>query len=778
MSVAGRYVGQRITRVEDPRLLSGRGRFTADAAPANALHAVFVRSPFAHAFVHGVESEQARSRPGVAAVLSAGDLHSVSERLQVGPSPPGHERPVFMALADDRVRHVGDPVAIVLAENRYVAEDAAALVEVDYEPLAPLSNAHQAMDPDRPVLFDDIGTNAIYRASTTYGEIHAAFEAADRIVTVTLHQQRYAHIPLETRGGIAEYDPATARLTYLASTQNPHGLRFALSGALGLPIQQIRVISGDVGGGFGQKMVLYREDVALCAASRLVDRPVSWIEDRAENLVASGQAREDSIALEAAVREDGTILGLRGSVVLDQGAYPALPFPAGAFTAHVRALLPDCYRIEAFEFEERVVATTKASYVPYRGPWCSAPWAREVLIDRIARELGLLPEEVRLRNLMPYDAQPSRMTTGASLEGATPRETLERLLEIVDLSALRREQRSRETDQPRLGMGIATLIEPAPGPPEFGAITGFPFPPERAHARLEPDGRLTLFTAQHPHGQSHETTLAQIAADELGIPLDHVRVVHGDTQDSPFSLLGTSGSRAATRASGAALYAVRDIRRQVLEIGGAQLEISSDDLEIVNGVVQAKGVPSRQVTLADVALAAYLGSPSLPADHPVGTLEAGWTFEDPPGGWSSATHLCVVEVDPETGIVRIVRYVVVHDCGPMINPAIVEGQIRGGVAQGIGGALLEESAYDEDGQFLAGTLMDYLLPTAMDVPRIEIVHLESPAIGEVPFRGVGEGGAIGAPPAVTNAVADAIGAEIDELPLTPTRILQALGTIG
>ncbi|HJU47504.1 MAG TPA: xanthine dehydrogenase family protein molybdopterin-binding subunit [Gaiellaceae bacterium] len=773
MSAASRYVGQSVPRIEDPRLLTGRGRFVADLSPPGVVHAAFLRSPYPHARIAGIDVVAARELAGVVAVLAAADLETVTRPLRI----PGHDA-TFGALAADRVRHVGDPVALVVAESRYVAEDALALVEVDYEPLDAVATAEQALDPAGAPLFDGMAGNRSFHSLTTRGDVEEAFATADRVVRASFVQQRYANVPLEARAGIAAYDPAGRELTYTASTQNPHGLRLSLAGALGLAAQDVRVVSGDVGGGFGHKMVLYREDVAVCAASILLGVPVKWIEDRAENLASSGQARQERIELEAAVRRDGTILGLRGGIVLDQGAYPGLPIPASAYTAHVRALLPDGYRIPAYAFEESAVMTNKASYVPYRGPWASAPWSREVLVDRVARELGLDPAEVRLRNLVPLTEQPTPSVTGATLEGATPRETLERLLEIVDVPAFREEQRAARAEQVLLGLGLATLIEPAPGPADFAEVTGFGVPPERAHARIEPDGRLTIFTGQHPHGQGLETTLAQLGADELGVPLEHVRVVHGDTRDSPFSVLGTSGSRAATRGSAATVYAVRDVRDKALEIASSLLEIAAADLEIVEGTVRAKGVPGRELPLADVAAAAYFGAPELPEGYGAGALDGGGTFTAQAGGWSSATHCCIAEVDPDTGLVRLRRYVVVHDCGAIIHPAIVEGQIRGGVAQGIGGALLEESAYDEDGYFLAGTLMDYLLPTATDVPPIEIEHLESVPVAEIAYRGVGEGGAIGAPPAVTNAVADAIGVELTELPLTPTRILQALGKIA
>ena len=773
---AQRFAGQSVPRVEDARILAGRTRFVADVDAPRQLHAVFVRSVYPHARVLSIDAEGARSLAGVEAVLTLKEIGDVVRPMQIGTPVAGLERPAFAPLAHDRVRHVGDPLAIVVAECRYAAEDAAASISVDYEPDVPVVTAEQALDPAAPLLFDEIGTNVLYRRTTNIGDVEKAFAEADLVVGATLRHQRCAQVPLETRGGLADYDRASRSLTYTASTQNPHGLRFGLAASLVLPLQDIRVVSGDVGGGFGQKMVLYREDVALCAASMVLGRPVKWIEDRVENLSASGQAREDCLDLEAAVRAEGTILGLRGSVVLDHGAYPAVPIPPSAYTAHMRVLLPDCYSIPAFAFEETIVATNKASYAPYRGPWASAVWGREVLIDRIARAVGLDPGEIRLRNLLPLGEQPARMITGPTLEGVTARETLERLLELVDVDAFRCQQRAARAQRRLLGLGLATFVEPAPGPPDFGEATGASAGPERAHARLEPDGRLTLFTAQHPHGQGHETTLAQLVADELGLPLEHVRVVHGDTRDTPFSLLGTSGSRAATRASGAAIGAAREVKRQILDVAAQVLEIAADDLELAGGAVYARGAPGRQISLGEVALAAHLGSAALPAERAPGALEGGGTAENRPGGWSSASHCCVLEVDPETGLVRILRYLVVHDCGAIINPAIVEGQIRGGVAQGIGASLLEASAYDEHGQPLATTFMDYLLPTAADVPSIEIEHLESPPLSELDFRGVGEGGAIGAPAAVANAVADALGTELSGLPLTPTVVLEALAT--
>ncbi len=577
---------------------------------------------------------------------------------------------------------------------------------------------------------------------------------------------------MEGRGGVADYDAGTGDLTYYASHQAPHNLRLNLAMLLGQPADHLRVISVDVGGSFGLKSAVFREDLVICAAARMLRRPVKWVEDRFENLASSAHAREEMLEVSAAVQDDGTILALDGSMTLDQGAYPALPTFSPLYGWVVRHMITSSYRMQGLRFSSRVVATNKASYGAYRGPWAAETLVRELLVDQIARELGLDPLEVRRRNLITAEEQPRTMLTGPTLEGITSLETVERAAELLDYEGFRREQREAREQGRLLGIGFAVYIEAAPGPPNFFDNLGFSVGGERAHAKLEPDGRLTILTAQHTHGQGHETTLAQVAADEFGVPLDHVRVVHGDTNTAPFSMLGTGGSRAATIASGAALEATRAVKQKVLNLAGTLLEIDPEDLEIVDAMVTPRGVPAKAMPLAQVAAAAYF-TPS-PDEEP--DLRSSATFGGVSrGGWSGGTHACIVEVDPGTGSVQILRYLVVEDCGPLINPAIVDGQVRGGVAQGIGLALYEHAAYDEQGNFLAGTFMDYLLPTAMEVPPIEIEHLHGEQIEEVPYKGVGEGGAIAAPPAVLNAVADAVGgATITTLPLTPERVLELL----
>jgi carbon-monoxide dehydrogenase large subunit len=775
--MAMRFVGASVARVEDRRILTGRGRYVDDVRLGGMLHAAFLRSPFPHARISGVDTTAARQLPGVFGVLTGVDIAAVTVPVQVMPQFPGFRSPTYLAMATDRVRFVGDLVAIVVAESRYLAEDAMELIEVEYEPLAPVVTFTDAQNSELPALFDDVGENVLYRVESTHGEnIDDAFAAADVVIKETFSQSRQANAPMETRGAIADYDPATDDLTYYAATQSPQGCRYQLATYISHPMDHVRVLSGDVGGAFGLKGPLHREDICLAATSRIMGRPIKWIEDRNEHLQASGHAREEQMAVEAAVTSDGRLLGLKARLLIDQGAFPCLPYAAVLFPTMIRDLLPGPYRWRALQFEGAVLATNKAWNPPYRGPWEIETWVRERLIDVIAHRIGMDPADVRRRNFVE-GAEDDRMITGMGLSGITSRESLERALQIVDYPALRRDQEKARAGGRVIGIGFATFLEAAPGPKEARVI------PEDARVRLEPNGHLLVMTPQGPHGQGHETTLAQIAADAMGLPLDQVRVVHGDTRQTPVNLIGTGGSRASTWASGSVLVTTRKVRERALSIASALMEIDADDLDIVDGTVIPAGAPAKAMPLAAIAAAAYLAPDSLPAGMD-NRLEAQETFTGAGvagSGWSGGTHLCVVDIDLETGQVRIPRYVVVEDCGQIIHPAIVEGQIRGGVAQGIAGVLFEHAAYDGDGQFLAGTFMDYLVPTASEIPNIEIHHIESVPADGVDIRGVGEGGAIVAPAAVTNAIEDALaplGVTITEQYLPPGRILELAGVLA
>jgi carbon-monoxide dehydrogenase large subunit len=538
---------------------------------------------------------------------------------------------------------------------------------------------------------------------------------------------------------------------------------------LGMEHDKVRVLAGDIGGSFGLKIGASREELAVAAAARAVGRPVKWVEDRGENLSASGQAREESFDVKAAVSNDGDLLGLDMKVVIDTGSYPGM----GTMVPGImEAMLPGPYKLEALGFESTAVTTNKASYVAYRGPWASETFVRERVLDLIAKDLGLDPLELRLRNVAQRTDPPAMMITGRPLIGVTTKESLERVAQLVDVPAFRQRQADARAQGRYLGIGVATFIEAAPGPRSEGAPSG-PMSMESMRLRLDEDGIVVLFTGQMPHGQSHQTTLAQIAADEFGVPFDQVRVVVGDTDVVPFGMTG--GSRSATMTGGVALHGARQLKAKVLQFASHLMEASAADLQITDGNVWVRGDPASAIGVSEVARRAAAGQFDDGVDADL-AVEA--TFDGGEGGWSGGTHCAIVDVDIETGLVTVERYVVAEDCGALINPAIVEGQVRGGVAQGIGAVLLERSAYDEDGNFQSATFMDYLMPTATDVPRIEITHLQTvPLDADVNFRGVGEGGMIVTPPTVVNAIEDALspfGVRIYEQHLPPARILELI----
>jgi aerobic carbon-monoxide dehydrogenase large subunit len=771
--VAERYTGASIKRSEDPRILTGAGRYVDDIKLPGMLHAAFVRSPLAHARVLSVDVSAARALPGVVAVLTGAQ---VEEMTIPGPDAlsallgGGGPTPEFSLLATDKVRFVGDPVVIVIAESRYLAEDGCELVEVEYVDLPPVANASVALDPASPPLFANLGDNIVRPHSRSeFGDVSATFAQADRVFDFHIDVHRHQNVPMEGRGCVASYDPDLGVMTVYAATQSVHVSRIAVAMRLGMEHDKVRVLAGDIGGSFGLKIGASREELAVTAASRALGRPVKWVEDRGENLAASGQAREESFDVRAAVSDDGDLLGLDVKMVIDTGSYPSMGTMVPAI---VEAMLPGPYKLAALGFESTAVTTNKASYVAYRGPWASETFVRERVIDLIAQDLGLDPLEIRLRNVAPRSDPPAMMITGRPLVGVTTRESLERVAQLVDYPAFRRRQAEARADGRFLGIGVATFIEAAPGPRSPEGASG-PMGTESMRLRLEEDGIVALFTGQMPHGQSHQTTLAQIAADEFGVPFEQVRVVVGDTDVVPFGLTG--GSRSATMTGGVALHGARQLKAKVLDLASHLMEASAADLQIADGRVWVRGDPASAITVSEIARRAKSG----PFGNGVDTnLEVEAVFDGGEGGWSGGTHCAIVEVDVETGLVTVERYVVAEDCGALINPAVVEGQIRGGVAQGIGAVLLERSAYDEDANYQSATFMDYLMPTATDVPRIEIEHLATvPLDADVNFRGVGEGGMIVAPPTVVNAIEDALspfGVRIHEQHLPPARILELI----
>src|SRR5947209_2668116 len=587
--------------------------------------------------------------------------------------------PAFTILESNKVRLVVDLIALVVAESRYIAEDAVELIEVDYDELPPIASAADALDPSKPAVFESEESNVLPTSrDATFGDVAGTFSSAAGVARALLRSHRHQNVPMECRGLVADYDTKSGVLTIHSANQGVMMARMMLSGQLGQEPDKLRVLCGDIGGSFGLKLGAAREDIAVCAASRALGRPVKWIEDRSEHLIASGHAREESMESALAYSADGDLLALDVDMTVDTGAYPGM---GGMITGFIQQMLPGPYKIAGSRFRSRSCVTNKATYVAYRGPWAAEVFTRERMIDIAAKELGMEPLDLRLRNVVTCDEEPTRMVTCPSLAGVTTRESLERMAEIVDLPVFRPRQAEARAQGRHLGIGFASYIEAAPGPNEGGG--GGLMGGENMRMRLGTDGTVFVYTAQMPHGQSHETTFAQIAADEIGVPFEQVRVIVGDSDTAPLGFTG--GSRAATMAGGATLHSSRALKEKILDIAADLLEAAPADLVINDGKVAVTGVPVSGVGLAEVAAAAKKD----------GDLEVTTAYDGGKGGWSGGTHCAIVEVDVDTGHVAIERWIVVEDCGKLINPAIVEGQVRGGVAQGIGAVLLERSAYDD-----------------------------------------------------------------------------------
>jgi carbon-monoxide dehydrogenase large subunit len=761
---AQRFVGSRVARVEDARLLTGRGTFVDDVTRPGMLHACFVRSPLARGRIRSVDTSAASAVPGVRAVLLAADLNPLVHEqwhTSVGPDSPETPRP---PLADGEVRFVGDPVALVIADSRYVAEDAAELVDVDYEPLDAVVDYATAGDAEA-LVHESHGSNVIGSMSGAPREsVEDVFASAAHVVRETIWQQGAAAVPMETRGLVVEADRSTGELTIWSATQAPHEVRMFCARLLGIPEHHVRVIMKDVGGGFGQKIMVQREDMCLMLASQLVPAPIKWIEDRRENLLAAGKSRQEHAEVALAFDDDGTILGASIDFVNDCGAYPT-PWPVGTAMI-VGALFPGCYRVPKATFSSAAMYSNTAGRSAYRGPWMFETLAREVLLDIAARRIGIDPFELRRRNLLGADELPYTSANGFPYSHVTPLETFEHAVELLDLEAFRKEQAAARAEGRYLGVGVATYIEPTtPGAGYYGT--------EGCTIRIEPSGKVNVYIAGGSTGNSIETTVLQLAADELGVDIADVHTIQGDTSLTGVGA-GAAGSRSGSMTAGAIGQVAGVLRERIRSIAAHLLEASEDDIELADGRASVRGTPASGLPFSEIARTAYFAPEKLPPGVPAGLEATGRYTAASRFNWVNATHVSVCEVDVQTGTVQLLRHIVSEDCGPMINPNVVEGQIAGGTVQGIGGVLLEHLAYDDEGNPIATTFMDYLLPTATDVPTIEYGHLESPGPNPGGYKGVGEGGAIGAPPAVVNAIADALspfGVTITRLPLSPDRIM-------
>lgn len=770
-TAAARYAGTRVQRVEDARLLTGAGTFVDDVTRPGMLHACFVRSPFARARIERIDVSTALARPGVHAVFVAGDLNpDVREQwfTLTGPDDADTPRP---PLADGEVRFVGDPVALVVADDRYLAEDAVDLVEVDYEPLDALADYEAAAGSDQ-LIHEGFPGNVVADISLMPPEtLDETCRAAAHVVTETIHQQAYAAVPMETRGLVVEWAAASDELTIWAATQAPHEVRAFASRLLGIPEQRVRVVMRDTGGGFGQKVVPQREDMCVMLAARKVPAALKWIEDRRENLMSAGHARHEHGTVRMAFDDDGTFLAAELAHVQDVGAYPT-PSPGQAAFA-VGLMFPGPYRIPAGNFSTKLVFSNTAGRTAYRGPWSFESVAREVVLDIAARRMGVDPVELRRRNLLRRDELPYANALGMPYDDISPSETFEQAIGMLDYEAFRREQADARAAGRHLGVGTCTYVEPTASGMGFYGTEG-------ATMRIEPSGKVNVYVAGGSTGNSLETTVVQLAADALGVSIDDVSTIQGDTAVTPFGA-GTGGSRSGSMTAGAVGEVAAILREKLVAIAAHRLEAAEADIELSDSRASVRGTPTAGITLAEMASLAYFRPQALPPGMPAGLEASARYTAQAPMIWANATHVCTCEVDVVTGVVTLLRYIVSEDCGRMINPNVVEGQIAGGTVQGIGGALLEHLVWDEDGNPLATTFVDYLLPTTTDVPIIEYGHVETPAPGPGGYKGVGEGGAIGAPPAVVNAVADALapfGVTITRLPLSPAAIVALLDGTG
>ena len=763
-----RFIGKRMARKEDARLLTGRGQFTDDVVLAGMLHVAFARSPIAKGKILSIDTSEARALPGVHAVLTAEDLLRFDVQMlgfYLFEPPRG---PKVHPLAYGRVAYVGDPVALVVADDRYIAEDAAALVRVAYEEQEPVVTMAQARDGGAPVHPEPEYANnlASPMAVPPSPELEEILKTAPHVVTGTLTHQRICQNPMEARGVVVSKN-GEGELTVYISCQSPNVLARYLSMSLRLPETAIRVIAKDVGGSFGLKAQPWREEMATIAAGLLLGRPLKWAEDRFEHLTTANLSREQELTLTLAFDRDARLIGGKCDYAINNGAFPHVGEDANLIA--MMWMWP-AYKMPAFSWSAAGVYTNTIGLGGYRGPWAIESLAREAMLDVAARQIGIDPIEIRRRNLVTAADQPrTDVTSQFLLEDITPSECLDKLLTAVDVAAFRAEQAQARKEGRYLGLGVATYIEPT-------ATGGLPvLASDSAQIRIESTGKVTAVLSTHSQGHGTQTTMAQVIADTLGVPFEDVSVFEDDSSRNAFGP-GAAGSRQAVMGGGASIKASELLIEKIKAVAAHVLNANPEDVRVEGGQVRVQGVEEMTRSLKEIAQIANDTPDRLPPGMSPG-LEAHYRFPTPAATFTSAAHACIVEVDAETGFVKIRRWVCCEDCGVLINPAIVEGQIAGGLAQGIGEVLLEEAHFDEAGNPTATTLKDYMLPCAVDIPDFEYLHLCTPTKQPGGFRGVGEGGAIIGPPTLVNAIADALApfnARCLELPLTPSKILKLM----
>ena len=776
MATAEKYVGAPVQRKEDARFVTGTGTYVADLALPGMLHAVFLRSPYAHAKIKKVDVSAAKALPGVVDVFTGEDLKDdIGSTPTAWPIPDADlKTPPYQAVATERVRYQGEAVAVVVAEDPAIGADAIELIDVDYEPLPVVVNQEEALKEGAPQLHEEAPGNQAFKWVLPGGDVDAAFKEADVVVEQRLINQRLQPSAMETRAALAQWDEGEEKLTLWVTSQNPHIHRLVLAAfVLGIPENKIRVIAPDVGGAFGSKIPVYPWEAVVSVLSRKLGRPVKWVESRTENYQATIHGRDHVQYVQMAAKKDGTILGIKIKTFVNMGAYLSTAAP-GVPTILFGFIIGGAYTMKATLAEVVGVFTNTTPTDTYRGAGRpEAMYAVERMVDILARKLGMDPMEIRKKNFISPDAFPYQMPSGLAIDSGNYPGTLAKALEMLDYEAFRKEQAKAREEGRLLGIGFSTYIELCGlGPSPIVTSTGFQGGLWGSSVcRMLPTGKVTVFSGMHAHGQGEETTFAQIAADELGVPVEDVDIIHGDTDMTPMGM-GTYGSRTQAVEGGSLALSARKVVAKAKKIAAHLLEARTEDVAFEAGKFFVKGAPDKAKTIQEVAFAAYMAT-SLPEGvEPI--LEAT-TFYDPTNFvYPFGAHICTVELDPETGEVKILRYVAVDDVGTIINPQIVEGQVHGGVLQGVAQALWEEARYDEDGNLLTGSFTEYMVPTAMESLKIETDHTVTPSPhNPLGAKGVGETGTIAASQVVINAIVDALepyGVVHLDMPATPEKV--------
>ncbi|WP_024513014.1 xanthine dehydrogenase family protein molybdopterin-binding subunit [Bradyrhizobium sp. ARR65] len=772
-----RNVGAPVKRTEDARLLAGNGEYTADRKPDRPLHLAFLRSSQPHARIVRIGTAAAQEAPGVVAVLTAEDIADDFKPVIPFSRMPNYYATPILPLASKKVRYVGEAVVAVVATSRYLAEDALELIDVEYQPLGAISRGETAIAEGAPLLHEEAGSNILIAREFKKGDVAADLKAAAVRVGGRFEMTRKAPLAMEPRSYAVEYEKRRDAITLYTSSNIPGIVRDAVSESLGLPGHRLRVVAPDVGGSFGSKGSLYPEELLICIAARKLRRSVKWTADRLEDMSSSSQAFAEIVDAQMGFDANGIATSLQADVIGDVGAFSIYPWTCGLEPVQVVSFLPGPYKIGSYRGAVRGVATCKPPTGPYRGVGRPiSTFVTERLMDLGAAALGIDPLEIRRRNLVRAEEFPYRIASGIIWDKTGFIECLDAAAEAAGYDRLRKEQAEARKAGRLFGVGVACYAELTGIGSRIAVAPGMPINTgsETAKITIDSTGAITAAFGVASHGQGLETTLAQIIADDLGARFEDVRVIQGDSDEVPMST-GTYASRSAVLGGGAAKHASRLLQEKIKRVASHLLEANADDIEVTEGNAVVLGT-DRTVNFKQIAKAVYSDMKTLPVDARE-ELSATYTYDPINGTTAAATHIAAVEVDPATCFVRILKFVVAEDCGRLINPMIVDGQVHGGVAQGIGAALFEELIYDEDGQLLTASLVDYMIPSAPEVPSLDVVHVESESAVAGGFRGMGEGGTIGAPAAIANAIADALsplGIDVSILPMTPERIFRLM----